>query len=911
MLFDPWQYSHYLSRLLKAKKVSQEVINASLTSVWTRFSFIEPLRQLTPQEGPHSQRLAIGLRRLRQQVYSHLIIKDLMGLADVHEVTQLMSDFAEFSIQQAIRTLTDELISRHGTPVGRETHQSQELLVIAMGKLGGRELNVSSDIDLIFAYEEEGDTHPSSPEQRSISNQDFFHRLGQQLNKLLSEMTDEGFVFRVDLRLRPNGTAGPLVVNLAMLEDYFTIQGRDWERYAWIKARVVSDPENAQVKRGTQALMEKVIPFVYRRHLDFSAMSALRSIHHLIRDEASASELKQSYRGTDIKLGSGGIREIEFIAQVFQLIHGGQDVKLRVIPTLEVLDRLVERGFMTAQDRKQLREAYLFLRQLEHRIQYREDLQIHYLPVNEHDLTELALSMGYMDSHSFLKKLNAHRDQVSLLFDKIFPKETEPVLSIGDQFWQRAEGLVDEYHQTTPDFALIQKLSSLKNTFSYRAQTSRTREQFDIAMGKGITLIFEGYPSEQHDTIVNRFLRFMEAISRKASYVILLVEYPHVIARLIDLLNTSEWASQYITQRPQLLDEFLKSNPFHHDVTDYWNNFKDHLQERMNEVPDDIEEQMHLLRRAKQQQTFQILLQDLHKKLTVTEVADHLSAMADVLAEVVLTAVWQQYPKKHIPHPKLAIIAYGKWGSKEMGYASDLDLVFLHNDDDPDAQIHYSYLVRKFSQWMVTPLGTGILYDIDMQLRPNGSAGLLVSPLDAFHHYHHQNRDNSAWVWEHQALTRARFCCGDNPVGESFNQIRFDVLTKERNMTSLKQEILSMRERMYHGHPNPTELFDIKHDKGGMIDIEFIVQFLILAHAHQFHGLTDNLGNVALLQRCAQLGLLNTEEGAALAQCYIQYREWQHTERLKGATEARIPLAIANQHILQVTRSWDHLFLTN
>ncbi|MDE2422790.1 MAG: bifunctional [glutamate--ammonia ligase]-adenylyl-L-tyrosine phosphorylase/[glutamate--ammonia-ligase] adenylyltransferase [Betaproteobacteria bacterium] len=910
-MFDPWQYSHYLTRLLQSNKVSPALINASLDTQWTRFSFAETLTQLAPQEGPISQRLTIGLRRLRQRVYSHLIIKDLKGLASVNEVTQQMSDLAEFCVQQAQQVLMDELIASYGVPLGRETLLPQELLVIAMGKLGGRELNVSSDIDLIFAYEEEGETQPSSPQQRSISNQDFFHRLGQQLNKLLSDITEEGFVFRVDLRLRPNGTAGPLVVNLAMLEDYFTIQGRDWERYAWIKARVISNPDNPHVQRGTQALIEKVTPFVYRRHLDFSAMSALRTIHRLIREEAKLTEIKQTYRGTDIKLGPGGIREIEFIAQVFQLIHGGQDKKLRTIPTLEVLEILAERGFISQEDERGLKEAYIFLRQLEHRIQYREDLQIHYLPVNNDEMTLVALSMNFPDRDSFMAKLNQHRELVSRVFNTIFPKESEIILSSGDQLWQRAEVLLDEHYQLLPDASLIQKLSSLKNTFSYRAQTPRTREQFDIAMGKALTQIIEDYPSDQHETIINRFLRFMEAISRKASYVILLVEYPNVLKRLIDLLNTSEWASLYITQRPQLLDEFLKRNPFDKNLKDYWLLFRDNLLIRLNDVANDTEEQMHILRRAKHQQTFQILLQDLQKKLSVTEVADQLSAMADILAEIVLHIIWQQYPKKHLAQPKLAVIAYGKWGSKEMGYASDLDLVFLHNDDHPDAQTHYSYLVKKFSQWMVTPLGTGILYDIDMQLRPNGSAGLLVSPVDAFYHYHHQSRDNAAWVWEHQALTRARFCCGDQEVGLAFNQIRFDVLTKERDRHALKQEILSMRQRMYDGHPNTTNLFDIKHDQGGMIDIEFIVQFLILAYAHQYPNLTENLGNVALLRRCAELGLLHRQEGEALAQCYIQYREWQHLERLKGASTARIPHSLADNLIKVVRQSWQRLLVIN
>ncbi len=910
-MFDPWQYSHYLTRLIQSGKVSKESINASLLTTWTRFSFDETLNRLSPQEDNPVIKLNVGLRRLRQHVYSHIIMKDLLGLADVNEVTQQMSDLADFAVQQSISVLTNELVKPHGTPIGKDTHQQQELLVIAMGKLGGRELNVSSDIDLIFAYEEEGETETTLTSQRSISNQDFFHRLGQQLNKLLSDITDEGFVFRVDLRLRPNGTAGPLVINLAMLEDYFTIQGRDWERYAWIKARVISDPKNPHVVRGTQALTEKVIPFVYRKHLDFSAMSALRTIHRLIREEAKNAEVKQTYRGSDIKLGPGGIREIEFITQVFQLIHGGQDIKLQTIPTLSVLNILVDRGFLTQADSTVLQEAYFFLRKLEHRIQYREDLQIHYLPVNDHELTELALSMGFSNATDCMHVLNHHRHQVSQLFNKIFPNETEQALSVGDELWQRSEVLLDENYQNLPEVHLIQKLASLKTTFSYRAQTQRTREQFDMAMGKGLTLILEQYPADSHEMIINRFLRFMEAISRKASYVMLLVDYKTVLERLIDLLYTSEWASQYITQRPQLLDEFLTRNPFHHDLKDYWQHFKDNLISRLNEVPQDIEEQMHILRRAKHQYTFQILLQDLQKKLTVTEVADHLSAMADTIASVVLNQVWQQYAKKHMAQPKLAIIAYGKWGSKEMGYSSDLDLVFLHNDDHPDAQLHYSYVVRKFSQWMVTPLGTGTLYDIDMQLRPNGSAGLLVSPVEAFYHYHHQDRDNSAWVWEHQALTRARFCCGDVEVGRSFDRIRFDVITKKREPNTLKQEIISMRQRMYEGHPNQSDLFDIKHDQGGMIDIEFIVQFLILAYAHRYPNLTENLGNVALLRRSASLGLLTNEEGEALALCYMQYREWQHLEKLKGAIHARIPPIKAKHLIQQVNTSWQHLFKFN
>jgi len=866
---------------------------------WTRSRLTERLASLQQSSSvvDPEHRLMASLRLLRAEVLLGVMARDLGNSTNptsLHEVMESMTLLAEASVQAGVAFLHEELRQRHGSPIGAESGTAQELLVVGMGKLGGRELNVSSDIDLIFVYEEDGETDGQGSLGR-LSNHDFFFRLAQRLGALLSEITPDGFVFRVDLLLRPNGRAGPLAVSLAMLEEYFIVQGRDWERYAWIKGRIISDPERAGVTRGSSALRQLAASFVYRRHLDYSVIGAMRILHQQIRDETNQKDARQSqWKGADIKLGRGGIREIEFAVQVFQLIRGGQDATLRLIPTLAMLPLLGERGFITPEVAQALQEDYVFLRHLEHRLQYLDDAQTHSLPIEAEDQLRVAQAMGFNDYPQFKSALDQRLQAVAAQFDSIFPAETNaPLAGAGEQLWALAQITSPENITESPQRELLQKLTSICHSTRYRAQSERTREQFDIAMGRGLSLILKQEPNGDIDFLTNRFLHFMEAISRRASYLMLLVDYPIVMDRLLSLLAASEWAARYVTQRPQLLDEFLNQpDEQRDDFAGYWERFRTKLYVRLMELDGDTEGQMDLLRRQRHAETFHILLCDLDGMLKVEQVADRLSALADVMMTLVLGVAWQQVPQRHCKDPRFAVIAYGKWGSKEMGYDSDLDLVFIYQDDHELAQNNYAILTRKISQWMTTLTGAGILYDVDTQLRPNGNAGVLVSPLEAFQHYQLQDRDNSAWVWEHQALTRARFCCGDKTIGAAFDDIRRAVLQRIRHWDVLRLEILNMRQLIHQGNINHSDRFDVKHDSGGMIDIEFIVQALILAHAHQHPELIDNVGNVALLQRAGKMGLINSGLAEQVAIGYARLRGFQHQERLKGARQALVDRAL-------------------
>ncbi|MDE2258762.1 MAG: bifunctional [glutamate--ammonia ligase]-adenylyl-L-tyrosine phosphorylase/[glutamate--ammonia-ligase] adenylyltransferase, partial [Betaproteobacteria bacterium] len=557
---DARDFSRYAARLLSSGKISPDLLDASTQHPWTRSSLVQRLDQIfhsLPQTDPE-QVLKTALRRLRSEVLVSVMARDLEERATLGEVTTSMTLLAEVAIASGVAWLYQDLCGLHGTPLGETSGLPQELLVVGMGKLGGGELNVSSDIDLVFVYEEDGETEASGSATR-LSNHDFFWRMGRRLGALLSEPTEDGFVFRVDLRLRPNGSAGPLAVSLAMLEEYFVVQGRDWERYAWIKARVVSDATRPGVARGAAALAERVSPFVYRRHLDYSAIGALRSLHQQIREETEREALRHAHwRGSNIKLGRGGIREIEFVAQVFQLIRGGQESALRVIPTLEVLAVLGQRGFLDQDSATLLSRHYIFLRRLEHRLQYLDDAQTHSLPLDAADLARVAAALGFPDIAAFQQALEGCTRDVARLFDQIFPaQQPQTPDSVGNRLWRDAGLEISDPLPNAPESPLLQQLAALRRTPGYRAQSARTREQFDRALSEGLTLMLASDNDRPDSPVVTRFLHFMEAISRRASYLMLLVDYPVVLKRLLPLLAASEWAAGYLSQRPQLLDELL------------------------------------------------------------------------------------------------------------------------------------------------------------------------------------------------------------------------------------------------------------------------------------------------------------------------------------------------------------------
>lgn len=850
--------------------------------------------------------LPAAMRRLRNLVIATLIQRDLGGQADLAEVVDTMSAFGDFAVQTHLAAITSDLIALHGTPTGEESGEAQEMIVLGMGKLGGGELNVSSDIDLIFVYAEDGDTVTTTPEQRPLSNHEFFTRVGKKLIAAISEITEDGFTFRVDMALRPNGVSGPLVASFNMVEEYLIVQGREWERYAWVKARALTG------RLSDIEALEKIIrPFVYRRYLDYGSIDAIRNMHAQIRAEVTRQEARHPDRSNNVKLGRGGIREIEFLAQVFQLIRGGRDAALRDRSTRTTLHTLAEKQLFKPEVVAQLLHAYTFLRNLEHRLQYLDDAQTHTLPANEADRLIIAQMMGFDDVPALLAALEVQRALVATQFDEIFKDKKNDQASDDDVDAELSAVLSD----TDSEQAIEAYLTSLSFDQASDAakrllatwHTPRLQMLPEASRNKLVALVNASLPiiakvTESRSSTLGRLLDFFEAIARRAAYLALLTEYPHALERVIRMIAASDWAAKYLTRHPLLLDELLDDRTL--KAAPDWDAFARDCQRQLDETPGDTERQMDVLREMHHAQLIRLLAQDLVGDLSVERLADHLSELADRLVAATMHAIWAMLPNRHREEPKFAVIAYGKLGGKELGYASDLDVIFLYDDEHPDAPALYAKLAQRFITWMTSHTPAGILFDVDIALRPDGASGLLVSTVSSFEKY----QTTSAWLWEHQALTRARFCAGDSEIGARFEAIRENVLRQPRDPATLKQEVLEMRKKLQDAHPNRSELFDLKHDTGGMIDIEFMVQFLVLRDAAQHPRLTGDIGNIALLKLCGELGLIDPALSGTVADAYRTFRKLQHQIRLQGADRARVERERVASEIAAVTTLWNAVF---
>ncbi|CAJ0693340.1 bifunctional [glutamate--ammonia ligase]-adenylyl-L-tyrosine phosphorylase/[glutamate--ammonia-ligase] adenylyltransferase [Ralstonia mannitolilytica] len=912
-------YSRYIQRLAQAREGWADRVHAAagrpIDVAWLSARFAE-LFDTTAAEPETALKRA--LRLLRNEVFGALVERDLSGAATLDEVTGTMTDLAEFAVRAAISVIGRELEALHGQPLGQSSGEVQELVVVGMGKLGGRELNVSSDIDLIFLYDEDGDTHGGP---RPLSNHEYFTKLGRRLINALADVTEDGYVFRVDMRLRPNGDAGPLACSLGMLEEYFVVQGREWERYAWIKGRVITDPTSPHAARVIQQLDRVTGPFVFRRYLDYGVIAAIRSLHAQIRNEAAKrsnganqqrdGEGHVQARSPNIKLGRGGIREIEFVAQVFQLIRGGQDFALRVRPTLQVLRAASERGLIDAEAVARLTEAYRFLRQLEHRLQYIEDAQTHNLPGSPEDQLCVARMMGFDDYAALVAQLEAYQDEVAQQFEQTFSdkQDSQPPCAavwhadlLDDEHTETARAQLAELGYADPD-SVLERLRATRNSPRYRALSEVSRQRFDLLINRAID---QASRQTDADVTIARFLDFFDAISRRASYLSLLSEYPQAMERVAHTLHASRWAADYLTHHPQLLDELLDVEAL--SAAPDWPAFKERVRDRLRAAADHVEMQMDILRQEHHAETFRVLLQDLQGMLSVEHISDRLSDLADAMLDLTLETVWQQVGTRHREVPRFAVVAYGRLGGKELGYASDLDIIFLYDDDDERAPDVYASFARKLITWLTSHTAAGMLFDVDTRLRPNGAAGLMVTHFEAFRRYQMREGDNAAWVWEHQALTRARFCAGDAEIGQRFEALRTEVLRQPREPGPLRDEIVAMRERVAEGHANPTELFDLKHDRGGMVDIEFTVQFLVLLHSAVHPELTRNKGNIALLHMAGELGLIDAARAAQVADAYRDFRARQHKLRLDGQSAARVPAGTCAHEAAQVQALWQQVF---
>jgi len=875
--------------------------------------------------------LGAALRVARQLVLERLAVLDVQAGAPMLDITASMTELAEVTLDRALAAAEAEADLKHGAPLN-EQGQRIDLWVVGMGKLGGRELNVSSDIDLIYVYEEDGQTagvdEGSGVLKGRITAHEYFSHVARRLSTLIGDTAEDGFVFRVDLALRPNGNSGPSVVSMSMLEEYFLVQGREWERFAWLKSRIVAPrramPQGAHHARAL-ALRDLVMPFVFRRYLDYGVFEGLRQLHRKIRDEANRRAAGRPERANDVKLSRGGIREIEFTVQLLQVVRGGQFPEIRTRSTLRALPRLAARGLIPHATANWLAQAYIFLRRVEHRIQFLDDQQTHLLPTQDADLAWIADSLGlpgrqngtasHPDCHSgtcqLLDALCSVREFVATEFDALLhdgrgPGSPEggcrtcggPPLPVdSEEFLAK---LPEPIVERVRDFARQPKVAMLSDPAKLRLAKLIGR-----ATLAAYTPSVEPAPSVTlGPEAVFHFLDWLTPLLRRDSYLSLLAERPEVLNRLLRLLSLAKWPLRYLLRHPGVIDELadprLMDSRFDPAV------FKRELAERHRAWTSagqaDEEALLDTLRRAHHAEIFRTLVRDVEGLITVEQVADDLSALADATLNTAIQWAWghlQQRPGKQGAYavgrqPHFAVIAYGKLGGKELGYGSDLDVVFLYDDtqdtpppdagpDTPSPIDAYLLFARKLITWLTLRTSAGELFDIDTALRPNGNSGLLVTSFHSFDDYQRQRGSNTAWTWEHQALTRARWCAGEPLLAERFETTRRSVLSAQRDPALLRDEVTTMREKLRDAHPCGEHQFDIKHSRGGMIDVEFAVQYLILAYSHQHPGLLDNLGNIALLDRAEQAGLLSPGIGHAAGQAYRELRRVQHRARLDDA----------------------------
>ncbi len=830
--------------------------------------------------------LASALRVARHLVLERLAVLDIEQGASVEDVTLAMTHLAEVTLDKALAAARGELDQIHGEP---RTADGRDIAfwVLGMGKLGARELNVSSDIDLIYVYEDDGQTQGSRP----VTAHEYFSSVAKRLYALIGDVTDDGQVFRVDLALRPNGKSGPPVVSLGMLEEYFLVQGREWERFAWLKSRVVAPLSGmgAPSDARTLQLRNLVTPFVYRRYLDYGVFEGLRQLHGKIRSEAKARAAGRPERANDVKLSRGGIREIEFIVQLLQVVRGGQFPEIRTRSTVKALAQLAAGGLMKAETAAKLSEAYVFLRRVEHRIQFLDDQQTHCLPQGDADLAWIAASLGLKCSREaceLFEQLGEVRELVATEFDSLLHEGGKPQGGCKGGQCGGPKPAVDG-----EDFlnGLPPELATAVRALADTPRVQGLREESRQRLAKLFHRAAQAVAAEECSLdAALRFVDWVGPLLRRESYLALLVERPAVQQRLLRLLGLARWPMRYLMQHPGVIDELadplLLTARFDREafIADLLE--REQGWQRSGEA--DEEALLDTLRRAHHAEVFRTLVRDVEGRITVEQVADDLSLLADAVLQIAITWAWARFGKAHRPEPRLAVIAYGKLGGKELGYGGDLDVVFVFDDDDENAAELYGAFVRRLITWLTLRTAAGELFDIDTALRPNGNSGLLVTSLAHFEAYQTGRGSNTAWTWEHQAITRARFCAGNADLAERCESVRRQVLTAPRDAEALKREVQAMREKVRAARPVKDDLFDVKHSEGGMMDAEFAVQFLVLAHSATHPQLQDDLGNIALLRMAESAGLLPAEVGVNAANAYRELRRVQHKARLNEQSTA-------------------------
>ena len=859
--------------------------------------------------------LGARLRILRQLVMERLVVLDCEQAAPLAVVTRAVTELAELALDAACAHAFAQLDERHGAPL-TEAGQRAQLWVIGMGKFGARELNVSSDIDLIYVYDDDGETTGRDDGRGQITVHEYFTRAVKLIQGLIGDTTEHGFVFRVDLALRPNGNSGPTVCSLDALEEYMLVQGREWERFAWLKSRVVA-PRAAIAGGSAEGLRGVVLPFVFRKYLDYNVFESLRTLHDQIRSHASRRSAGRPERANDVKLSRGGIREIEFTVQLLQVVRGGQFPELRTRPTLEALQRVARAELMPPEAADALARAYVFLRRVEHRIQYLDDQQTHILPTQDADLDWIARTLGYDGVCPFLAELDTHREFVAQEFDRLLGGDA-PCKSCQKGAGGEARAAPSDIDAVLPAFPerVRERLAEWPEHPRVLALRDEARGRLTRLLQRTAQWLEEGRVNEDG---VLRLADWVEPLLRRESYIALLLERPAVHERLLRVLGAARWPARYAMQHPGVIDELASPSLLNErfDAAAFEQELELRREALARGGEDDEESLLNLLRRAHHAETFRTLARDVEGRITVEQVADDLSALADAILRLTMRWCWPRLRQKHRAEPRFGVIGYGKLGGKELGYGSDLDIVFVFDDEHEDAQEIYAAFVRKLITWLTVKTGEGDLFEIDTALRPNGNSGLLVTDIDAYADYQENRGSNTAWTWEHQAMTRARMVppsaptagasSPSDPLTARFDAVRHAVITAPRDHAALRGEIIAMREKMRNAHPIRDGLFDVKHSPGGMVDAEFVTQYLVLAHTARHPGLEPNLGNIALLRRAEDAGLLPAGVGQAAADAYRALRRVQHRARLDEQPTQVAPDTLAGER-LAIQQLWHTVF---
>ena len=859
------------------------------------------------------------LRRYRNREMLRIIWLDLNRRISMPTTTADLSAMADQCVQQALEWLTEDLQKTLGTPFGAaygEKPEPQKMVVLGMGKLGANELNLSSDIDLMFTYPHQGETLGG---RRSITNQEFFIRLGQRLIKVLDSQTIDGFVFRIDMRLRPYGTSGALAMSFSAMEQYYQDQGRDWERYAMIKARAIA----GDLPAGRQ-LLQQLHPFVYRRYIDFGSISALRDMKRMIQREVNRKGM-----GNNIKLGPGGIREIEFIAQSFQLIHGGRDRSLQQRSLQNILKLLKAGNYLPAVAVTELDDAYVFLRNLEHAIQAIADRQTQDLPGDSITRSRIAMSMGHQDWDDLQNTLENHKAKVVKHFEAVITDSDDSDQSEDENdhwhaFWQSRLTENEELKLLAdagfPEPAISrQQVLSLRDGKSITRVRRQSRERLDRFIPILLKTIAE---SSSQDVALNRLLPLVEAVLRRTAYLVLLMENSAALEHLIKLCIASPWIADQIAKNPVLLDEFLNLGDLYDPPQK--DQLADELRQQLAHIPeDDLESQMDVLRYFKMSHVLRVAAAQVSGTLPLMKESDYLTWIAEVVLKQVVAIAWHNMTERHgypqnnegeLCDPGFIIIGYGKLGGIELGPGSDLDLVFVHDgainkETDGarpiDSSTFYARLGQRIIHILHTQTTSGILYETDMRLRPSGSSGLLVSSFTAFEKY----QQDDAWTWEHQALVRARVVAGDSALAEKFVEVRKKVLSRKRDPELLRHDVINMRQKMREhlgSKSNNDELFNLKHDSGGIVDIEFLMQYAVLNCACDYDDLSKWTDNVRISEELEKAGLISSEDAYWLMEAYKTFRMGIHQKALQNEP----PLAdekMAKEYRERVTNVWQLL----